>query len=808
MTTLWQDLRYGARTLRKNPSFTLVAVLTLALGIGATTAIFSVVEAVLLRPLPYEDSGRLVWPTEFRPKWNFTIVNSPEYLFWRDQNQVFEDIAGYDDTAFTLNSQRQTERTPGAWVTVNIFDVLRTQPVLGRSFRAEEGNPGASRVALMSYSLWQSRFGADRNILGKILKLDGKDYSIIGVLPAEFRFPGGFEPNLFVPVTLPSKAELAHLDQVEVLKIIARLRPGMTLEKAKSDLTTITRRLESEFPNLYDADAPIQVRIISLQEKLVGDIRPALLLSLGTAAMVLLIASVNVANLFLSKAAARGQEIALRTALGASKVKLLNMLLYESGLIAFLGGVFGLAFAYWSIRGILFLMPGTIPRADSIGIDSWVLLFTLMISLLTGIVFAAAPVEWASKLNLFELLKDGNRSVDLSRHRVRGLLVVCEIALSLALLVSSSLLIKSFIRLNRVDLGFNPQNVLAMSVVLPQWKYLTAEQMKAFHETAIERFEALAKVRSAATGAVPLVNGGYVRHFSIEGMSSTGENIAARAIVVSPNYFNVLEIPLRIGRAFTSRDRSTAPRVAIVNERLARTFWPNQDPIGKQIDAGFRESPGWCTIVGVVGDVKQLALQDDPPLTIYLPYLQAPSPEFLFIMTFVARTTDNPTRMASTLRESVRTLDSDAPVYNVATMEQDLSAAIAEPRFNVLLVSLFGILALSLAAVGIYGIVSYWVTARTREIGIRMALGASRGDIMRVVVGSGALLTLTGATLGLAVAATTSHILSRFLYAVSPTDPAVFAGVTLFLAIVALFASYIPARRALRVDPVIALRCD
>ena len=722
---------------------------------------------------------------------------------------MFESISGYDDTSFTVTTAGGTERIPGARVTASTFHVLRIPPILGRSFAVEEELAGTRRVAMLSCSLWQASYGSDPNIVGKILRLNGEGYSIVGVLPPNFRFPANLQPQVFVPVILPSADEIAHMESVEVLKVIARLKPGTTLQTAQSNLAAILARVQREHPELYDADDPVRLKVISLQEKLVGNVRPALLLLIGAAAFVLLIASVNVANLFLVKAVAREQEIALRTALGASRGRIVNALLSESILISTFGGALGLGLAFGGLTVIRNFLPKTIPRADSIGIDGWVMCFTFGISVLSALVFALTPALRPSKGNLFEILKKGNQGSEISQLRIRGLLVVGEVSLAVMLLILSCLLVKSFIRLNQVDLGFNPKNVLTMGIALPQWKYLTSSQDEAFHGRTLRKLRQLPGVKTVASIGFGLPLGRpYVREFAANGLFTPSVNISGAVIVVSPDYFEAMSIPLLAGRSFTDGDATGAPQVAIITEELARRYWPSGDPIGKQIDPGFRQSPGWRTVVGVVGNVKQEAVQDGSPPTIYLPYLQAPSPEFSSFITFVVRSSSSPLNLAHAVRESIQSLDMDVPVSNVATMDQRVSEAISEPRFNAFLLSLFGMLALLLATIGIYAVLSYWVTLRTREIGIRIALGASRTEVMKSITGRGMLLAGIGLVLGLAGSAVLAEFLSSFLFAVSPTDSTAFLGVVVLVATVALVAAYIPARRAARVDPMIAVRYE
>jgi len=808
---VWQDLGYGLRMLLKNPGFTVVAVVALALGIGANSAIFSVVNTVLLRPLPYQDPERLVmvWEDDTKGGYPRNTPSAGNYVDWRAQNQVFAGMAAIADLSINLTGTGEPERLDGRRVSANLFPLLGVEPQLGRAFLPEEDQPGGNRVVLLSHGLWQRRFGSDMNITGKPLTLNGESYTVVGVMPPHFQFPSR-EDQLWVPIAFTSE-EAANRGR-HYLQVIARMKPGVTIEQAQTEMNTIAARLQQQYP---DQNTDVGATVTSLHEHVAGDIKPALLVLLGAVGFVLLIACANVANLLLARAAVRQKEISIRVALGASRLRLIRQFLTESILLAALGGVVGLLLSLWGVSVLKSFIPENISQAADITIDGRVLLFTLLVSLLTGLIFGLAPAAQASNFNLNETLKEGGRdSAAGSRgNRIRGLLVIAEVAVSLILLIGAGLLINSFLRLRNVDPGFRTDKLLTMQVELSALKYPDHARRSAFYTELIERVEAVPGVRSAAvTNWIPLLRQGDSIGFSIEGRPdpppAQGKRPTVVTRVTSPHYFETMGIQLLQGRGFVEQDRVDAPAVAVINETMVRRFWPDQDPIGKRITPGSPDSSNpddWITIVGVAKDVRQFELVTDPKPQMYLTYQQAGffAPRHLVVSTEV-----EPLSLAPTVRKAVWDIDKDQPVSDISTMEQVLSESIARQRFSMLLLGIFAAVALVLAAVGIYGVMSYSVTQRTREIGIRMALGARRSDVLKLTVGGGLKLVLIGVVIGLGVAFVLTRVMASLLFEVSATDPVTFIVISLVLIGVAALASYIPARRATKVDPMVALRYE
>jgi putative ABC transport system permease protein len=806
-----QDLGYGLRMLLKNPGFTIVAVIALALGIGANSAIFSVVNTVLLRPLPYQDPDRLVmvWEDNTKAGYPRDTPAAANYIDWRDQNQVFEGMAAIADMSFNLTGTGEPERIDGRRVSANLFPLLGVEPQIGRAFMPEEDQPGRNRVVVMSHGLWQRRFGSDANITGKSLTLNGDSYTVVGVMPPHFQFPES-DDELWVPLALTSQ-EAANRGR-HYLQVVARMKPGVTLEQAQTEMTTIAARLQQQYP---DQNTDLSAAVTLLHEHVAGDIKPALLVLLGAVGFVLLIACANVANLLLARAAVRQKEISIRIALGASRLRLIRQFLTESILLAALGGVVGLLLSLWGVSLLKAFIPPTISQAAEVSIDGRVLIFTLLISLLTGLIFGLAPALQASRFNLNETLKEGGRdSAAGSRgNRIRDLLVIAEVAVSLILLIGAGLLINSFLRLRNVDPGFRTGKLLTMQVELPVQKYPDQARRSAFYTELISRIEALPGVNSAAvTNWIPLVRQGDSIGFSIEGRPDPAPGQGKRPTVVtrvtSPHYFQTMGIQLMQGRVFGEQDKVDSPAVAVINETMARRFWPGEDPVGKRITPGSLNSPDpddWLTIIGVARDVRQFELVADPKPQMYISYMQAGffAPRHLVLSTAV-----EPLSLASAVRKTIWEIDKDQPVSNIRTMEDVLSDSIARQRFSMLLLGIFAAVALVLAAVGIYGVMSYSVAQRTREIGIRMALGARRGDVLMLTVGGGLKLVLIGVALGLVAAFILTRVMSSLLFGVSATDPTTFIIISLVLVSVAMLASYIPARRATKVDPMVALRYE
>jgi len=812
MGTIWQDLRYGVRTLWKSPGFTYVAVLALALGIGANTAIFSVVNTVLLRPLPYNAPERLVWLWETSPRNDIPkeVASYPNFNDWRQQNQNFEAVAAFSNTAPSLTgNDGEPERLPGAAVLGDFFTVLGIEPALGRKFLAEENEEGKHRVAILSHGLWQRRFGGDAGIVGRQIGVNGGQYTVVGVMPPNFKHPN---PEARRPVEmwlpLPVSEGMRNGRRGDFLSVIARLKPGVSIEQSRAEMTTIAARLEQQYPDTNDGWSVI---VQPLHQRFTGDVRPALLMLLGAVGFLLLIACANVANLLLARSSTRLKEIAIRTALGAGRGRIVRQLLTESVVLSLLGGALGLLVAFWGIDALLALSPGNIPRLESVGIDRQVLLFTLGVSLVTGIVFGLAPALTVSNPNLNEMMKESGRSSSEGGRgrRLRNALAVAEIALSLVLLVGAGLLIKSFLRLQDVKPGFNPENLLAVELVLPATKYAENPQVVNFYDQLLQQMAQQPGVQGAtATSALPLGGGGDVFAFSVEGRTraSTERVPDAETRTISPDYFRTLQIPLRSGRLLDERDNENAPRAVVVSESLARKYFPGEDPVGKRITFGDPQASDviWLNVVGIVGDVHQSGLDEEPYAQVYRSYRQSPRRG----LTVIVRTAGAPLGMLDVLRSQVRALDPQQPLYNARTAEQVLDESISRPRFNMLLVTILAAVAMILATVGIYGVISYMVTQRTHEIGIRMALGARPLDVFRMVLRQGLLIALLGVGGGLVASFALTRLLSSLLYDVRPTDLVTFASVSILLTAVVLLACYIPARRATRVDPMVALRYE
>ncbi|HKP86346.1 MAG TPA: ABC transporter permease [Blastocatellia bacterium] len=802
METLIQDIRYGIRTLLKNPGFSAVAILALALGIGANTAIFSVVNAVLLRPLQFDkpDQLVLVWEKRMALGRVRNPASPPDFADWKAQNQVFEEMATFTPGGFSLTGGDEAERLQGANVSPSLFTVLRAQPRIGRAFQDDEDKAGNNHVVILSNGLWQRRFGSDPEIVGRTMRLNEQTFTVIGVMPADFSFPNR-TTELWVPLTLDPEDQ--NNRGGHGLNVIARLKSGVTIEQAREEMDAIAGRLEQQYPNVNTGHG---VNVFPLYEEVVAGSRPALLILLGVVALVLLIACANVANLLLARASARQKEIAIRTALGARRGRIVRQLLTESVLLSLAGGVIGALLALWGLDLLLAVGADTIPRAKEIKIDAAVLGFTLLVSLITGLIFGLVPALQASKPNLNESLKEGGRNVSASfrRNPVRSLFVIAEVAICLVLLIGAGLMIKSFARLLNINPGFNPENVLAINVSLSGSKYREREQVTAFYKQVLERISSVPGAKdSAAVAALPMAGGFGSRYFRIEGRPPTppGQGNNANVNIITPGYFQTMNIPLIAGRDLDERDAGKSPEVTIINQEMARRYWPDEDPLGKRLAVG--DGP-WRTVVGVVGDVKQSALEAETRPEMFWPYYQTGVP----FATLVVRTTGKPEAMIAAVRSEAQTVDKDLPLYNIKTMEQVISESVSNRRLNVLLLGIFGGLALVLAAVGLYGVMSYSVSQRTREIGIRMALGANRRDVTRLVVGQGMVLALTGVAVGLGASFALTRLMSSLLYEVSVTDPITFAALSLLLIGVAGMSSYIPARRAMKVDPIVALRYE
>ncbi len=802
MGALLQDLRYGTRMLLKHPGFTLIAILTLAIGIGANTAIFSVVNSVLLRPLPFKEPEKIVkiWET-FHPKGQGT-VSVANLKDWREQNDVFEHIAAYTFGNYSLQGREHPERIPGVTVTPDFFDVMGVQPALGRLFQEGETQAGSTRLVVISTRLWQRNFGSDPGIIGKEITLGGENFTVIGVMPSSFRFPSQLT-DLWVPLVFTPE-EQANRGSHSYFAI-ARLKPGVTFAQAQEQMVTIAGRLEQQYP---DNQSGRSVLLVDLQEEVVGYMRQSLLMLLGAVGFVLLIACTNVANLLLARATGRRKEIAIRTALGAGRGRLIRQLLTESVLLSVTGGALGLLLGRWGTDGLVALATGYLPRSQEVSLDSRVIIFTLTISVLTGILAGLAPAVQVSKTNLQESLKEGGRSGD-SPHRniVRSLLVVGQTASALVLLVGAGLLIKSFLQLQRVDSGLRPENTLTMRLTLPSSKYNTQQAVSGFYDQLLPRVSGLPGVVSAGViTLLPVQQYGTNGSINIEGQGPypPGQAPLAEFRVTSPDYFTTFRIPLVAGRFYTAQDQANTEPVLVINQALARQFMEGEDPIGKRI----RVSGTSWTVIGMVGDVKQSGLTGAARPELYLPYAQGLSADWMRDMTLVVRATSDPTLLTNAIRSEVLGVDPAQPVYNVKTMEQVIADSFSYQRLNTMLLSIFAGVALLLAVIGIYSVMSYTVTQNTREIGLRMALGAQQMDVLKLIVGQGLMLTLIGVGVGLAASFALTHLMASLLFGVTATDPLTFAAVSLLLIVVAVLACFIPARRATRVDPMVALRYE
>ncbi|MBA2645733.1 MAG: ABC transporter permease [Pyrinomonadaceae bacterium] len=802
MTSLLQDARYAARALAKRPAFTFVAVLTLALGIGANTAIFSVVNTVLLRPLPYPEADRLMMLSERHEQIPTRFISYPNFLDWRTHNQVFEAMSTIRGLSLTLTGTGEPESLDGRMVSSDYFSIMRASPSLGRDFLAEEDKPGAAGVTILSHGFWQRQFGGDANVLGRTITLDDKSFTVIGVMPQSFRHQG--TPDLFVLMGQWTNQNNWMGRDVRLAGfVVARLKAGVTLEGARADMDAISKQLLQQHPI---ANLGHSIRVVSLYENIVGDARPALLIMLGAVGLVLLIACANVANLLLARAANRQKEFALRTALGASRWRIVRQLLTESVMLAFLGGGAGLLFAWWGVDLLAAAEPRGVPRLAELGVDNRALVFTFLLSLLTGIVFGLAPAWHISGRGLHQTLKEGSRAVSTGRGgKLRRALVVAEVALAMVLLGGAGLLIKSFARLLASDPGFEAKNVVTAEIGLPRLRYSDAGQVSRFYQQLLERLEALPGVEAATiTNSLPGLGQEWQTDIAIKGRprAKTDDLINVDWAIISSDYFITMKVPLAEGRAFTPQEARDGLPVVVVDERLARQFWPNGDALGKHI---LYDSATPHEIVGIARNMKTYGTVADARIKIYTPLGRAD----LKRATLAIRTTNTHSQgIITAATREINALDKDLPVTDVETMERILAREVSPQRFNTLLLTVFASVALMLAAVGIYGVMSYMVAQRTHEIGIRMALGAQRSDVLRLVMGQGLRMTVAGVAAGLLACFALTRVMANLLFGVSATDPATFIIISLLLAGVALIACYVPARRATKVDPMIALRYE
>ncbi|MBA3320888.1 MAG: ABC transporter permease, partial [Pyrinomonadaceae bacterium] len=803
---MWQDVRYGVRALWKSPGFTLVAVLALALGIGANTSLFSVVNAVLLRPLPFPEPERLVGVNSINLKNGddqFGGASPADFLDWRAQHSSFGGITAYSGGSVNLSGGDQPEQFIGARVSDDFFKVFKVQPLLGRTILPEENVVRGNRVIVLSHRLWQRRFGGDPNVIGKTLTINSKSTTVVGVMPPDFKQPS------FAEVWTPLLMDTGEMKPREsrYFAVNARLKDGVSLEQAQAEMNVIAGRLEAQHK---ESNEGWGVRLVRLHEQGVTEVRPALLILLGAVGFVLLIACVNVANLLLARATSRHKEVAIRTALGATRARIVRQLLIESLLLAFLGGGMGLLLALWGVDAITSLVPSDwrFPRLDESRIDGAVLGFTLGVSVLTGLLFGILPALKASNPNVYESLKETSRSATagLRLQQLRGVLIVSEIALTLLLLVGAGLMLKSLVRLRQSDLGFNPRNILVMSVSPPlTQKYLQDDARSALYRQILEQVAVVPGVENvAANSGPPLASFGLNFGFTVEGReANTSDKQEAFHSAISHHYFQTMGVALRAGREFTEHDKKDAQPVVIINETMARRLFPDVNAVGQRLKIKhYMSGPVSHEIVGVAQDAKQGTLSDKIGSEMYVPDQQYP----WLSTVLVVRAKNDPASLVESIKRAISMVDKDQPVTNIKTMDVLLSESVAHPRFYALLLGIFASLALVLAGVGIYGVMSYSVTQRTHEIGVRMALGAQQGNVLRLVVGQGMLLALVGVVVGLVGAFALTRVMESLLYGVSVTDPLTFVGVPLLLAGVALIACYLPARRAAKVDPMIALR--
>jgi putative ABC transport system permease protein len=810
--TLWQDLRFAARMLRKAPGFMTVAVLTLALGIGANTAIFSVVYAVLLKPLPFANSGQLVFLSEAKPQEGIPSsgLSYDNFTELQSQNAVFSEIAGITTHDLTLTGQGEPSEVATAGVTPELFTVLATKPVLGRIFLPEEGKPGATAVVILSEAVWRERFAANPKVIGSSVSLDHRSYTVVGVMPGDLSVL--FSPRrieFWIPVAQdPLFGAFLPRQGVRFLGVVGRMKPGVSIARAQTEMDGIAGRLAEKFPA---ENMGWVIRLKPLQRVIVGDVRTALLVLLGAVGLVLLIACANISNLLLARATSRGKEIAVRMALGAGRARILRQLISESAVLGLLGGAAGVLLAYWGVHALVSFLPENIPQVNTIRIDGSVLIFALMLSILTSVIFGLAPAFFAAGSNVQATLKESasHSSEGGVRRLARSFLAVAEVAMAMVLLVAAGLLLRSFAALSAVNLGFDVARVVKADIQLPQFQYSKPEQWAAFGDELLRRLQSQPGMRDCAIGIpLPLNKQGFAPlPFEMMGHGALpkGTPESAHYVSISPAYFQVMGIPLLRGRAFTERDISSAPRVTIISEALAQRFFPNEDPLGKKLIFSFPPNPGIPReIVGVVGNIRDASVGEEPGPMMYVPFDQSP----FWGAEVAVRTNLSAGSVAATIRHEVDGIDKDLPVTDVASLSERMDASVAQPRFRTWLIASFGVMALVLAAAGIFGVISYSVSRRTLEIGVRMSLGATPSNVMRLVLSESARLVLIGLAVGIPIALGLGRFLSNLLYGVRAADPTTFAAVALLLIVVGTAAAYIPARRAVRVDPLIALRYD
>jgi putative ABC transport system permease protein len=812
METCWQDLRFALRMLRKAPGFMSVAVLTLALGIGANTAIFSVVYAVLLKPLPFPNSGQLVFLSEAKPQEGIPSagVSYDNFTELQGQNHVFSELAGVTTHDLTLTGQGEPAEVPTAGVTPELFTLLETRPLLGRAFLPEEGKPGATAVVILSEAVWRERFAANANVIGSTVTLDHRPYTVAGVMPADPSIL--FSPRrieFWIPVAQdPLFGAFLQRQDVRFLGVVGRMKTGISITQAQTEMDGIAPRLAEKFPA---ENSGWVIHLKSLQGVIVGDLRTALLVLLGAVGLVLLIACANISNLLLARATSRGKEIAVRMALGAGQARILRQLISESGVLGLLGGAAGVLLAYWSLHALASFLPEDIPQVNAIHIDATVLLFALALSILTSVIFGLAPAFFAAGSNVQATLKESasHSSEAGVRRFARSSLAVAEVAMAMVLLVAAGLLLRSFAALTSVNPGFDVAHLVKADIQLPQFQYSKPEQWAAFGDELLRRLQSQPGMRDCALGVpLPLNKQGFAPlPFDIMGHAPLpkGTPQSAHFVSISPAYFQVMRIPLLRGRTFNDRDISSAPNVTIISEAFAHRFFANENPLGKKLVFSFPPNPGLPReIVGIVGDVRDASVGEEPGPMMYVPFDQLP----LWGGEAVVRTNLSAGSVAATIRHEVDEIDKDLPVTDVVAMSELIDASVAQPRFRTWLIGSFGAIALVLAAAGIFGVISYSVSRRTQEIGIRISLGATRRDVMRLVLSESARLVVIGVVVGIPIALGLGRFLSNLLYGIHTADLTTFTAVALLLIVVGILAAYVPARRAIRVDPLTALRYE
>jgi predicted permease len=820
MNTLARDFAYAVRMLAKTPGFTLAAILSLAIGIGANTSIFSIINALLLRPLPYRDADRLVILWNRSPGLNITEdwFSTAQYFDIKTGHHGLEQVAIAIGGNYNLTSKGEPERVGTIRVSSNLLPMLGQAAAVGRIFAPDEDSPGRPATAVLSYGMWLRHFGADPKMIGKSVTLNGVPYEVVGIMPRAFSLPrevlptldGAEQADILLPLPLPLDA--AQNRDHEDYNIMGKLRPGISVAQAQAEMDTITARLRHDYPQTYPPNGGLTFGIVPLLEQVVGDARPTLFVLLGAVGFVLVIACANVANLLLARAVARQKEIAIRTALGASRLRIVRQVLTESMLLSLSGGACGVLLAFWSLHWIHVFGPKSVPRINDIGIDRVALVFTFVLSVFSGAVFGLVPALRVSRFDLHATLKDSNRGTAGASavwgrgHNMRRMLVISELALCVMLLIGAGLLIRSFVYLENVSPGFNPNQVLTLELTMSGPKYDDPKAVVAAYRQLWSRLESLPGVTaSGAVTSLPLSQMFAWGPITVEGrVPPPGENfINADQRVVGGHYFEAMEIPLRSGRFFNEHDTPASPKVVVIDEYMAQQLWPNQDPIGRRIHyGGITDKDPWETVVGVVGRVKQYTLDSDSRIALYLPQTQYPTRA----MNVVLRSAADPAALAPAVKQQIHELDSDLPLYNVRTMDQRLDESLAQRRFAMLLLTLFAGVALALAVIGTYGVMSYLVNQGTREIGIRIAMGATHRAIERLIVWKGLALALCGVAIGTTGAFAVSRLMRSLLFGVTPFDPFTFVAISLLLTLVTLLASYIPARRVAQIDPIVALR--